>query len=352
MDATTAQRFPLIARPRPACIPLADRMTSLHALAASSIATGNLADATYVFNQAALLASDCGDHDLARRWCHRLARLALTGRHPGRFALEPVVNLARLRIRVGDGTTAWEMLEALYQAITNRATITIDGLIIATADLTHTGESHRELRQWAWKVLLGTGAHALASAHRWDEAGERLTHHRGIGQRMLDGRQIAVIAHTLAGRTTEATTLLHDTTPGQPWENAVTDCLYLLCTAIDHNAAYTTYYQQPPGEGLAVFWTRLGLSLIDALGHHEPQAKALVTRVLHHATDDGYAARDALAHQACREAATDNQVHQLRRVVRACGLDQGFLNPDYTDQLTTLFSQVEPLIRWSTPAAR
>jgi hypothetical protein len=344
MDRTTAQRFPLIARPRPACTPLADRVTGLHALAANAIATGSIADATYVFNQSALLASDCGAHDLARRWCHHLARLALASHHPGRFALEPVVNLARLRIRAGDGATAWKMLEALYQAVTDRATITIDGVTIDGADLTHTRERHRELREWAWKVLLGTGTHALASAQRWDEARERMTHHRGIGQRMLDGRQIAVIAHAFAGRATEAKAMLHDTTHGQPWENAVTSCLKLLCASGDHAEADTSYHQQPPGQGLAVFWTRLGLSLIDAIGHHQSHAQALIVRVLHHATDDGYAARDVLAHRACREAATDEQVRQLRHVVHACGLDQGHLSADYTHQLTTLFRKVQPLI--------
>ncbi len=344
MDPTTAQRFPLIARPRPACTPLPDRVAGLHALAENALATGSIADATYVYNQAALLASDCGAHDLARQWCHRLAHLALAGHHPGRFALEPVVNLARLRIRAGDGPTAWTMLETLYQAITDRMTVTIDGITIATADLTTTRESHRKLREWAWKVLLGTGSHALASAHRWDEARERLTHHKGIGQRMLDGRQIAVISHTLAGRTAEAHALLNNTTAGAPWENAVTDCLRKLCTPTGDTTDALRHHAQPPEDGLAVFWTRLGLSLIDALGPHHPGAQALAGHLLHHALGNGYAARDVLAHPGSRDTATNEQVRRLTDVVHACGLDQGYLDADYTAQTTDLFTAVEPLI--------
>ena len=347
MDASTARRFPLVARPRPACTPLADRVAALSTLATNTIAAGNLVDATSVFNQSALLASDCGAHDLARQWCHRLAHAALTGRHPGRYALEPVVNLARLRIRANDGATAWTMLETLYDAVTDRTTVTIDDITIATADLTPTHQSHHELRQWAWKVLLGTGAHALASANRWDEARDRLTRHRGIGKRMLDGRQIAVISHALAGGADQAHAMLRDTTPGQPWENAVTNCLTLLCTPTRHNNAGSLYHKHDPEPGLAVFSTRLGLSLIDALDPDRPQARALAARLVHHATHDGYAARDVLAHSRCRQAATTDQIHQLRNLVDACGLDHGQLHTDYLIQITELLDHAEPTIRSS-----
>ena len=42
MDPATTQRFPLIARPRPACTPLPDRVAGLHALAGSALATGSI----------------------------------------------------------------------------------------------------------------------------------------------------------------------------------------------------------------------------------------------------------------------------------------------------------------------
>jgi hypothetical protein len=79
-----ARRFPLVARPRPACTSLAQRVTDLRNRAArESTAAGHqdTAGATAVFNLAALLASDCGLPDLARRWSHRLARAALGQPH-------------------------------------------------------------------------------------------------------------------------------------------------------------------------------------------------------------------------------------------------------------------------------
>ncbi|BCY07291.1 hypothetical protein [Actinoplanes sp. L3-i22] len=349
MDASTARRFPLIARPRPACTPLPQRIADLHTLADKATSTGDLATATAVFNLAALIASDCGAHDLARHWCHRLAHATLSRPHPDRNALEPIVNLARLRIRAADGTTAWTILETLHQAVTDRTTVTIDGITITTADLTPTGDAHQELRQWVWTVLLGTGAHALASADRWDEARQRLEHHHGIGQRMLDGRQIAVISHILAGRTNRADHLLRTTVPGEPWENAVTGCLNLLCPHTDRADTSQLHRRLEPEPGQLVFWTRLQLSLIDAAGIEQPEAATLALDLLHHAHRDGYAARDVLAHPGCRKLATAEQVRSLRQVVRACGLDRGRIPTESLAQLNRLLIRIEQVIRSPRP---
>lgn len=79
MDPTgpIARRFPLIARPRPACGPLNVRVGELCALADAAERDGNPSSASAVFNQAALLASDVGLPNLARAWCHRHAELYL-----------------------------------------------------------------------------------------------------------------------------------------------------------------------------------------------------------------------------------------------------------------------------------
>ena len=42
--------------------------------------------------------------------------------------------------------------------------------------------------------------------------------HHGIGQRLLDGRQIAILAHAASGRHHEAEQLLKTTTATEPWE--------------------------------------------------------------------------------------------------------------------------------------
>lgn len=346
MDATApqARRFPLVARPRPACTPLTQRVADLRRRAAAAARENDPAAATAVFNLAALLASDCGRPDLAHQWSTRLARAALA--HPPQdfraasHSLEPIINLARLRTRAGDGNGAWAILEDLYRAVTSRTDTTVEGITVPAARLAADPTEHRELRRWLWAVLLSSGAHALAVAGRWDDAYRRLDQHHGIGRRMLDGRQIAVIAHTTAGRHGQASTLLRDTEPGEPWERAVTACLTLLCqrttTSIERNHAVHAYQALNPAEaGLAVFHTRLGLSLVDALGGiHQPAAHPIPTDLIKQATGDGYAARDLLAHAGCRSILTPRQVEQFTDCVSTCGLDAGVVPDPLLAELT------------------
>ncbi len=98
-----ARRFPLVARFRPACLPLPSRVQALVDLADRAVQQGEQGLASTVFNQSALLASDLGLPDLARSICHRHANaylracpLSATSTIRG---LEPLVNLARLQIR-------------------------------------------------------------------------------------------------------------------------------------------------------------------------------------------------------------------------------------------------------------
>lgn len=331
MDPLVARRFPLIARPRPVCKPLAHRVSDLQERAAMAQRSGDVAAATAVFNLAALLASDCGVPDLARTWCHRLAAVALAHTSEPRHALEPIVNLARLHVRAGDGPAAWTLLETLFQAIDTRADVMIDGLAIPAAQLTDPPGAHTKARKWLWSVLLGTGAHALATAGRWDEASHRLAQYKGVGARMLDGRQIAVIAHITAGCYQQARAMLGATQPGEPWENAVTACLYLHVPAELQarvlTAALTAHHALGPAEpGLAVFHTRLGLTLVDALGAGCSSGEQIAVNLIRDAADDGYAARDVLAHPACLGIATSRQIGKLTDLVTACGLGQGTIS--------------------------
>lgn len=330
---SAAGRFPLVARPRPPCTPLPDRVADLHARAVTAARAHDPAAATAVFNLAALLASDCGLPELARTWSHQLARTALHHHANPRHALEPLVNLARLRTRAADGLGAWSLLETLYHAVATRTDITIDGIDIPTVNLTSTPDTHRELRTWLWAILLSSGAHALASAGRWNDARHRLEQYNGIGNRMLDGRQIAVLADATAGRHDAALKLLHNTQPGDPAEQAVTTCLTLLCQPGRDDAARiaanNAYQGLNPAPGLAVFHGRLGLSLIDALGGAtQAEAPPILRNLLRHAMDDGYAARDLLAHPGCRAAATDDQRRRLTALVADCGLDARTIPPE------------------------
>jgi hypothetical protein len=73
-----------------------------------------------------------------------------------------------------------------------------------------------------------------------------------------------------------------------------------------------------------VFHTRLGLCLIDALGGaNQPAAQPIVAGLLDHATTDGYAARDVLAHPGCRNTASNRQIQTLADLVDSCGLESG-----------------------------
>ncbi|MGH3856754.1 MAG: hypothetical protein ACRDR6_25370 [Pseudonocardiaceae bacterium] len=329
-----ARRFPLMARPRPACPPLHQRVADLRDRAHAAERDSDMAAASAVHNLAALLASDVGLPDLARQWCHRHATVYL---HAGPLsakaairALEPLVNLARLHIRDGNGERAFTLLDALYTAVTSRADTTIDGIALPAATLTACPDAHQEVRRWLWAVLLATGARALASAGRWDDACTQLHRHKGIGRRIFDGRQVAVLARATAGDTDGALALLADTLPGEPWENAVTACLTALChqhtdQPTDRSIATLLgrYRQLDTSPGLAVFHTRLGLSVIDATGGIEHRAaRRIATDLLHQATTarDGYTARELLGHDGCVSMLTNHQAHDLAETVNACAL--------------------------------
>ncbi|MEV6987531.1 hypothetical protein AB0M95_40610 [Sphaerisporangium sp. NPDC051017] len=350
MNPTITRRFPLTARPRPVCIPLIQRVADLRKRAIHAQDAGDVTAATAVFNLAALLASDCGLPDLARTWCHRLACAALDNDRDPRHGLEPVVNLARLHIRAGDGAAAWNLLETLFRAIDNHTDTVIDGLTIPAARITDAPGAHTGVRTWLWKVLLGTGAHALAVAGRWDEASHRLTKYKGVGKRMLDGRQITVIAHAVAGRHHQAHTMLDATQPGDPWENAVTACLSLAVAAEGSpvglaNGALTAYLDLGPAEnGLAVFRTRLGLTLLDALSDHHPVVEQIAAGLTSRAIHDGYAARDVLAHPVCLSTATDQQTRELVALVDECGLDVGAIPEAQLTELAGALDIAESVI--------
>src|SRR6266436_5439413 len=68
-------------------------------------------------NLAALIASDCGMHSLARDLCwHQVSAFAqadIQDEATAKLALQPLVNLARLHIRDGDGDAGYQLLESL-----------------------------------------------------------------------------------------------------------------------------------------------------------------------------------------------------------------------------------------------
>jgi len=352
-----ASRFPLVARTRPACTPLEQRVAHLCDLAEAAKRESDPAAACAVHNLAALLASDCALPDLARYWCHRQADMLLRA-HPlgaldARHALEPLVNLARLHIRDGHGQRAADLIDTLYEAVSTRTDTTIDGITVPAAHLTATEQDHLNLRGWLWAVMLATGARALALCGRWEEARTRLLAHRGIGNRMLDGRQVDVIAHAVAGDANGALALLETTTPGEPWEHTVTACLTLLCRKedvaprplLDRYLALDT-----SAPGLAVFHTRLALAIFDLAEPRDPDgARRIATEATYLAvrTRDGYAARDLLQHPRCVELLTDAQRQDLNAMVKACALGIRAIPAALRTQLATALDSSEHVIEQS-----
>ncbi len=336
-----ARRFPLVARSRPVCLPLEARVGRLAELADTAAHRQDPGLASAVFNQVALLASDLGLREYARELCHRHAALCLTGGPlPAMSAirgLEPLVNLARLQIRAGNHERGHRLLLDLYRAVTT-GTATLLGGVNVPARLTETDEQRAEVRAWLWRVVIADGARALTAAGRWGDALRHIEEHRGIGRRILDGRQVAVLARATAGDLAGALGLLEATEPGDPWEDAVTAVLKALCRPGDHRAteeAIGHWHGLADSEGLAVFTTRLGLTVLDASGSGTAAARDLFHELVARtaASADGYALRDLLAHPAVRGALAVSHVRALEGALGGCALDSGDLPTAVRDRL-------------------
>ncbi|MEX5636410.1 hypothetical protein [Parafrankia sp. FMc2] len=345
----TARRFPLVPRPRPTCSPLDARVGELCALADTAQRTGDRATASAVFNQAALLASDVGLPDLARAWCHRhvelhLGRQALTAQ-AARYALEPLVNLARLHIRAGAGDAAARLLDSLYQAVSTHHDVILDDVVVPTARLPATVDDHAKLCQWLWTVLLADGVRARTTAGRWDDALAFLRRHKGIGQRMFDGRQVAIVASAIAGNWADAHALLNATACTEPWETAVSACLTVLCRPAEDVAAPAAATAMLDHCGRldhstlpVAFRVRVCLAALDAARHvHDVDPRPLTRSMIHQVLEagDGYAARDLLQAPSARGYLDACQARDLTGLVNTCGLESGAIPAHLRADLST-----------------
>ncbi|QEU89297.1 hypothetical protein CP969_17270 [Streptomyces viridosporus T7A] len=335
-------------------------MRALVDLADTAVKKSDQGLASAVYNQAALIASDLDLPDLAREMCHQHAAAYLHSCPlPGMSAirgLEPVVNLARLQIRAGRADEGRQRLLDLYEAVESGTAARFDGIAVP-ADLTVTDEDRHEVRAWLWRVLLADGTRTLTTEGRWAEAKAHIEAHRGVGKRMFDGRQVAVLAALVAGDTTGAAVLLADTMPGDPWEQAVTACLSALCRhgagqAVDDHLAdlAAAYLEQQAEPGMTVFDIRLGLIALDVIGSAEVPAAHRIVEELHRRTtdaEDGYAARENLAHPLFTATATDRQVQDCRALVSSCALGNGAIPDEQRGELTAALRASDSVIRES-----
>ncbi|MBA2320594.1 MAG: hypothetical protein H0V89_05500, partial [Deltaproteobacteria bacterium] len=197
-----------------------------------------------------------------RPWTAQLARLAL----------EPLINLARLDIRDGHADDAVTLLTALWSGVEAGDDAVIRGRIVRVDDLERGSKDWKDLRLWLWTSVLSEGIRALASAGRWSEALAHARRHNGIGRRLLDGRQVAVLTHVTAGDHRYAARLIAESDVREPWEHAVAAAL----AAVDRRAASTyaertatmvaRYLDIDLDSSYTAFVVRLGLAVVDLAG--------------------------------------------------------------------------------------
>jgi hypothetical protein len=132
----------------------------------------------------------------------------------------------------------------------------------------------------------------------------------------------------------------------------VTACLTIQChgasTSADLTSLLDLYHSLDTATpGLAVFRMRLGLSFVDALGTiDDAAARQIAADTIDYAatTRDGYAARDVLAHDGCRELLTHNQTRELIELVDACALGRGRLPASLLEDLTHALASAEEVM--------
>ncbi|OLT11752.1 hypothetical protein BJF78_26150 [Pseudonocardia sp. CNS-139] len=331
-----ARRFPLIPRDRPTLPPLAQQLADIAALARTPLDHPDAAvRIAAAHNKAALVASNGGHDDLARALCwqhhHRYADRQPWTAVLARRALEPVVNLARLHIRAGHPDIAVEALGSLLSAVSQGGITKIDGYPIDLGNTIATPDDRAEIRRWIWTVTLAEGVRAFARVGRWNDALAHARYHRGIGATLLDGRQIAIIAHGLRGDHAHATTMLATTMPAQPWQQTVAYLLSLLISrrsgvTAPHDANQLIDPQHTAGQTptAAVFGLEVQLATLELVD--EPARAAVLAELIRitAATTDASIARTVVTHPARRHlpaALLDHltAVHNLATTSPAAG---------------------------------
>ncbi len=361
MGTALAARIPLVCSHRPPGAPLSERVDYLTAQASQPGGASHrdqVARAAGVLNFAALIASDTGIPGLAAELCWRqhaiFANVDALPPDIAVIALMPLVNIARQQARQGDGNTAFSTLNCVYRAARQRGTATIAGHRVNLAPLT-CGPAHRETCRELWAVLLTDGARALAREARWNDAAETMAAHRGIGTRLLDGRQIKIMSLLEQGRHREAAAMIDATVPAEPWETAVTAILRAYSQqqatpatpAEPSDAIEKTIELLGQGEPTtAAFRSRAGLAALDlAAGQPQTSTAQLHDAIAKLAVTDAYAARNALGHPMMRARMTCHQERQLTSVITAAGFGAGHLPPGRMDAITTAVGQAEEYLR-------
>ncbi|WP_156819378.1 hypothetical protein [Pseudonocardia sp. HH130630-07] len=323
------RRFPLVARPRLSCAPLHSRLAEIATLVRDAETVADPVPLLAVaHNKAALLASDQQHPDLARELCwqhHRRYPLAPRSEREARFALEPLVNLARLALRHDDPDHAIGILSSLLRGATHGDDVIVDDEKVRLDHSQMTTDAHHAVRTWLWMSLLREGIRGLTAAGRWADARAHAESHRGIGDRLLDGRQVAVIAYLNEGEIDRASELIHGSTVTEPWERAIVETLNATVSrgqSKPHDQMIECYRATHLDERHAFFTASLGLAVIDvAGGPQNPFSCTVIERVYRQAvvSNDAYVARLLDCH-AIADYLNDSERRSLKSMVNRSGL--------------------------------
>lgn len=353
-----ARRFPLVSRAKPAGRALSARIDSLRRTQREPDSADHytqVARVSEVFNVAALIASDCGMPYLARDLCWRQYDIFNAARPLpapiAKIALQPLLNIARQMIRDDDGEAAYAMLVDLYQAARSRTIVSVAGRSINLADGTVLPEDHKTICTHLWGAILADGTRALVQAGRWTEAATAVAIHRGVGDRLLDGRQVTIMSLLQRGHRDQAIAMVDESTITEPWEKPVAAILRTYCLQDDPHAARNDL-DTAVAEALAlvrqvepsttVFRVRVALTTLDLAGPYmNLDLSPLSTAVVRQASTDAYAAREALGSTPLHTSITAQDERQLTDVVQSSGLGRGSMPADLLDDLTASVQTAE-----------
>jgi hypothetical protein len=291
--------------------------------------------AAEALNKSALIASDCGSEELATQLCWRqfaiFAAAAPFDAETAKTAVQPVVNLGRLLIRAHQPDHAHQVFHSMFTAADTGGPALIQEVTIDIAGLVRP-EGRRELRRFLWLVLLAEGTRALTTAGKWSEALSYVTRYNGIGNRFLDGRQVAIIERFTASDTDGALDLIDTGTAAEPWELTVAAVLRAMCLRAgerryDHAAgqAVQHFSTVSPIGGLGVFQTRLGLVVLEIAAMVALDTTEVATAILRasNTVADANVARDILGDPTCRQVIRPEQARDLAEIIETSGTARG-----------------------------
>jgi hypothetical protein len=336
LDELARRWFPLVPRAKPRCEPLTGRIARVRDLVeqARQDTSDSLSCAAQAHSLAALILSDCAMPTQARELCRRQARLfADAGPFDlptAKLALQPIINLGRLLTRDGNGSAAHQHFQTLFQAAQAGTDTEIGGLPARFGSLTRHAEEQREIIRWLWTILLSDGTRALTSAGRWSDAATQAQQHNGVGQRLIDGRQILVLAHCANRDYTAASRIIKSSAAPTAWEQAVAACLDGMCrtwsSQPDEDGPAPTisgYLTATPADEPVLFRVRLGLSAACTCSQIRTTQQTKIARIIvREALDsaDAYPAHELITHPAGLTRIPPHHAQELRDVVQKAGL--------------------------------